>query len=294
MRPTSLRVTTLTALSLSAAACNGDLGPAGSSTLNFQVASQVGGASSGRGAAGPGFDAAATPISLTANGHTLVIADVELVLKRITFLRADHASACPDGDHDAEHRGLGANATGSTSDTAEHGDEGMEPESVMHVDTPDNDDADHRDACAPAAIGPLLVSLPLGATSAQQFSVQVRPGTYTAVSYHVHKVTPEEETFLAAHPDFAGKSIRVTGTFDAAPFTYTTSLNAHQRDKLDPPLTVDQSGIANVTLIVDVSSWFSDGMGGLIDPTTAGPGGVNERLVWRNILRSFRVRHDPD
>jgi hypothetical protein len=35
-------------------------------------------------------------------------------------------------------------------------------------------------------------------------------------------------------------------------------------------------------------------MGGLIDPTTAGPGGVNERLVWRNILRSFRVRHDSD
>ncbi len=294
MRPTSLHVTTLTALGLSAAACSGDLGPAGSSTLNFQTASQAGAAPSGRGAAAPGFDAAATPITLTANGHTLVITDVELVLKRVTFLRADHASACRDGDHDAEHRGPSADATGGGADTAEHGDEGMEPDSVTHVDTPDNDDADHRDACAPVAVGPLLVSLPLGATSAQQFSVQVRPGTYNAVSYHVHKVTPDEAEFLAAHPDFAGKSIRVTGTFDAAPFTYTTSLNAHQRDKLDPPLTVDQSGIANVTLIVDLSSWFNDGMGGLIDPTTAGPGGVNEHLVWRNILRSFRVRHDSD
>ena len=293
MRLTSLHATTIAALTLTAA-CSGDLGPGASSTLNFRVSTQVGAASSGRASAGPGFDIAATPITLTANGHTLVITDVELVLKRITFLRADHATACPDGDHDAEHHGSDVEEAKGGSDGNDHDNEGVDPESVTHVDKPDNDDGDDRDACALLAVGPLLVSLPLGATSAQQFSVQVQPGTYIAVSYHLHKVTPDETDFLAAHPDFAGKSIRVTGTFDGAPFTYTTSLNAHQRDRLDPPLTVDQSGTANVTLIVDVSSWFSDGMGGVVDPATAAPGGVNQHLVWRNILRSFRVRHDHD
>jgi len=106
---------------------------------------------------------------------------------------------------------------------------------------------------------------------------------------------PADAAFLAAHPDFAAISIRATGTWNGSPFTFTSDLNADQEMQLDPPLVVTAAGAnVDVTLKVDVATWFADGSGGLVDPATAGKGGQNENLVRDNIERSFDAFQDEN
>ena len=50
----------------------------------------------------------------------------------------------------------------------------------------------------------------------------------------------------------------------------------------------------DVTISVDVSGWFADGLGGLVDPATGNKGGANDQLVENNIRDSFRAFRDDD
>ena len=166
----------------------------------------------------------------------------------------------------------------------------------------ENDDscddlAVNHDACEEVKAGPVLLDLPLGVGAQHKFTVSVDTGTFDQLKFEVHK--PEDsgdaadQAFLAAHPDFAGISIRVTGTWNGAPFTYTSDLDASQEGELSPPLVVTETTAAEVTLKVDVGSWFQNG-GALTDPATAGAGGPNESVVSNNIKSSFEVFEDED
>lgn len=267
-----------TALALTLAACSDSNAPGGAGTMALRIATTP----SGRittGAVSPSL--VATPLTFTdGSGNILVISDAQVVLKQVSFERADNATACPDGEHDLEHQDgthRSGNAVGS-----------------LAFDESDQDAADDNDSCEAEALGPMLVDLPLNSGAQQQFSIGIEPGTYTGVRFHIHKANSgAEASFLATHPEFVGTSIRVTGTFNDAPFVYTTSLNTVQRQRFEAPVTVDQSGSADVTLLVDLSTWFLNG-GTLVDPATAGHGGANEHLVWDNIKRSFRAFRDHD
>jgi hypothetical protein len=114
-------------------------------------------------------------------------------------------------------------------------------------------------------------------------------------------VSPADDAFIAANPLFDGVSIRVTGFYRAAgatertAFTYTTDLSQEQEIELSPPLDVTADGLANVTIRIDVSTWFLNAAGtGIVDPATAAPGGANESLVEGNIEQSIDAFHDDD
>ena len=64
---------------------------------------------------------------------------------------------------------------------------------------------------------------------------------------------------------------------------------------LVPPLVVGDGGTANVTLQVDVTSWFyaADGVT-VIDPASASTGQPNESVVEENIQDSLDVYEDDD
>ena len=264
---------------LALAACNDNSGPGAAGTMALRIATTPSMAITASGAAP---FVSATPLTYTDDaGNVLVISAAQVVLKQISFARADAGDACVDGEHDAGHQ-------------ANDHDRGA---SALHrpaFDEADQDEADDSDACAPEALGPVLVDLPLNSGATQQFEIGIAPGTYTGVRFHIHKANSGSEApFLAEHPEFVGTSIRVTGTYNDVPFTYTTSLNAIQRQNFVTPVTVDQNGSADVTLLVDLSTWFLNG-GTLVDPATAGPGGANQHLVWDNIKRSFRAFRDED
>ena len=193
---------------------------------------------------------------LTLGNDTIIIRSVELVLREIELKRIDVAQ-CPDSSPDS-------------------------------------------DACEEFETGPVLVALPLGNTTEAAVSISVLPGTYDELEFKIHKPSASDDAaFLAAHPDFDGVSIRASGTYSAAgsrsDFVFTTDLDKEQERFLSPPLVVSEGSSVNVTIRVDISTWFVN-VGGtaLVDPATANKGGQNEGLVKNNIEQSIEAFHDDD
>lgn len=157
--------------------------------------------------------------------------------------------------------------------------------------------ADH-DACEAFEAGPILLEVPLDGSVAQIMASDVPPDAYDELEFEIHKPeddTPEDLRFLQQYPDFKGVSIRVEGTFDGERFVFLQDLNQERELDLVPPLVVEiGSGTLNLTLALDLSSWFLDPTFSLVDPRTANKGGTNEDLVEENINNSIRAFADTN
>src|SRR5690349_19292853 len=103
--------------------------------------------------------------------------------------------------------------------------------------------------------GPFLVGLPLGGT-ARMFTEDVPAGTFDALEFEIHKVSDgdaADQTFLVAHPDFAGISLRVQGTFNGANFTFTRDVDVEKELTFDPPVVVQAGVPASLTVQLDLN-----------------------------------------
>ncbi len=154
------------------------------------------------------------------------------------------------------------------------------------------------DDCEEFEVGPFLVSLPLDGSVTKKLEAQVEPGMYDEIEFDIHKPDDDNQAdldFIARNPNFADVSIRVTGTYNGASFLYTSDLNEEQEIELTSPLLVAAgAGPLNVTLTIDLATWFSSGAGVLIDPRTAVKGQPNENLVTNNIKNSIEGFRDDD
>jgi hypothetical protein len=158
-----------------------------------------------------------------------------------------------------------------------------------------------NDDCEEFEVGPVLVTLPLGtAATATVITVNAPPGMYDELEFEIHKPGDSDDAaFIAAHPNFDGVSIRVTGTYSQAgtrsDFTFTSDLNAEQEMDLVPPITVSEGAPTNVTLRVDVAGWFLNAGGtALVDPASANKGQPNEGVVKDRIEASIDAFRDDD
>ena len=172
---------------------------------------------------------------------------------------------------------------------------------LKRVEAAGCDDIRGNDDCEEFETGATLVSLPLGATAtATVVAVQAPPGLYDELEFEIHKPErPEDAAFLDANPTWAGRSIRVTGTYSQAgtrsDFTFTSDLNASQEVLISPALTVSEGTATNVTLRLDLAGWFLNEAGtALVDPATANKGQANEGVVKDNIEGSIDAFHDDD
>jgi len=203
--------------------------------------------------AGAPAQLAGTPETFTDGTNTLVLSSVELVLREVELKRVEAAECGGSGEDD--------------------------------------------DACEEFETGPILFDVPLGGGTDRMLTASIPAGTYDAVEFEIHKPEDDgdvaDQAFVAAHPDFARISIRVTGTFNGTDFTYTSDLNAEQELALEPPLTVTEGSAATLTVRIDLGGWFADGAT-LVDPRTANAGGPNENLVRDNIIGSFTGFRDDD
>jgi len=151
--------------------------------------------------------------------------------------------------------------------------------------------------CEEFEAGPIAVDLPLGAGAQQQVAVNVPPGTYNGIEFNIHRVGGDsaDSTFIAAHPDLSGVSIKVDGTFNGTAFTFTSQAEIEQELAITPPLVVsDTTTATNLTIQVALAGWFVDRTGGLIDPSTANRAGANESIVTANIEQSAHVFEDDN
>jgi len=243
---------------------NGGNGPGTTPVVSFNLAARP----SASGAAG--LASFVEPYTIAdASGNTLTFDKVELVLREIELKRADRDVVCGEDD---------SNSDDDSND--------------------DSSDSSSADDCEELEFGPVLLDLPLGGGAAQVFTVEVASGTYDELEFEIHK--PEDDgdandaAFLAAHPDFRGVSIRVTGSYNGTPFTYTTDLGAEQEQALVPPLSLATATATDLTLFVDIDTWFRTGAATLIDPASANEGGANESLVEDNIENSIDAFEDDD
>jgi hypothetical protein len=133
-----------------------------------------------------------------------------------------------------------------------------------------------------------------------ELSAPVPPGTYRNLHARLSALTSESRAkgaadFVAANPDFAGKSVRIEGTYQGKPFTFVSNLRSEIYIPFRPPLDLtDTTKTLAVTVAVDPSGWFKTQNGTTIDPTTVGLDQPNNAYIAANIRRSFRVFRDDN
>lgn len=154
------------------------------------------------------------------------------------------------------------------------------------------------DSCEEFKTGPFRVALPLDGTVSTELEATVDEGTYDRIDFDVHKLDesdPADAALLGLYPNLTDISIRVTGQYNAQPFTYTSDLNEEQKVELVEPLVIaPETGSINVTLILDMSSWFKSSSDVLLDPSTANKGEPNEDWVRDAIRTSIEGFRDDD
>jgi hypothetical protein len=222
-------------------------------------------------------------------GGSVTISSAEIVLSR---LKLANNEACADdeddGDEVAEPNGAPVVRSDDPNDDHDDGEDDADG---------DEGDGDHDEGCPPLKVGPVLVTLPLDGTTTVVLDAFVPAGTYTRLQAKLHAVDADDEgagDFLAAHPDLEGISVKVVGVFKGADgvghdFTFTSPMNVVSSVNFENPITVG-AGTTNLTIDVDVSSWFTDATGAVIDPTNS----ANQHAIERNIRRSLRAFEDDD
>ena len=166
-----------------------------------------------------------------------------------------------------------------------------------------NDDCDDvpeasDDDCEEFEDGIRLLHLPLDGSTETLVEIQPPADVYDELEFEIHKPDDDDQEgrdFIAEHPNFEDVSIRVKGTYNGEDFLFLQDLNEEQEIELSPPLEVGpDAGSINVTLRLDVTTWFVAGDGSLIDPATANKGGPAEDLVEENIENSIEAFEDDD
>lgn len=159
----------------------------------------------------------------------------------------------------------------------------------LFKECPEDSGIGDNDACEKFETAPTLFTLDLGGGASQVVTTFIGEGVYDELEFDVHKVgdDPEDLEFLALHPTFEDVSIRVTGRFNDNPFVYENDFNEEQETELFPPLEVSPGQDTNLTMVLDLGTWFVRSDGRLVDPLTANKGGPNENLVRNNIRDSI-------
>lgn len=229
-------------------------------------------------------------------GNSLLLTRVAMVLREVE-LELENDDGCDDSSSGGSDDSSDDSDDDSSDDSSD--DDSDDDSSDDSSDDSDDDSDDGDDSCEEFVAGPFLLELPLdGSVETVVTLDDVTPGVYDELEFDIHK--PEDDTaddlaFIQQHPDFRRISIRVEGDYNGDSFVYETDLNEDQEVDLMPPLVVtDASNQTNVTLVVDVDSWFRRGDGQLVDPASANKGGSNEKLVEDNIEDSIEGIEDDD
>lgn len=148
-------------------------------------------------------------------------------------------------------------------------------DSDSDTDSDSDSDSEHSGSSKFRA-GSVTLPLPLEGGVVTPFTGQIPVGTYSGVEMDA---------------DF----IRLRGTYDGQSFDVTVPVNAELELGFNPPLAVTESSDPmNVSVNVDVASWFRDANGNTIDPRQLATNSTL-RAAFRNRVRaSFKAFEDSD
>ncbi len=234
------------------------------------------------GAGANGSAAALANLIVTGTGGSVNISSAQIVLSRIKL-----ANDVNCGDDEGDQSGDDAQEADSA-----HDDDAEEADSAHH-----DDQGENENDCEPVRAGPVLVDVPLDGTTKIFLDALVPAGTYTGVRAKLDAVDSDDkgaQDFLTAHAEFEGVSVKVVGVFTDAggtdhAFTFMSHVKAPIHVDFDSSVTVDANS-ENLTIDVDVSSWFKDASGAIIDPTNP----ENQRAIEKAIRASLRAFEDDN
>jgi hypothetical protein len=146
--------------------------------------------------------------------------------------------------------------------------------------------------CEDIMLNPLLVDVPVDNALHPVINIPLAAGTYRQLEARLGPARDNATVFNTANPNLVGKSVRVEGTFKGAPFVFMSAVNTGLEMEFDPPLVIDATTM-NATVSIDVSKWFLNSSGQVIDPTT-GTSGTNVAQIENNIRRSFHAFEDDN
>lgn len=252
-------------------ACGDATAPAGgNSNLSLSFAAQVAPAGTARtmGAGlvpgvslATGTNAAGNVVLVGAANDTLVITGVQLVLNEVKLRRAD-VTSCP---------------------------------AVMPERSGSSERSSDDKGCSRLDLGPMLLDLPLSDAGSSKLAVAIPAGSYREIEFELDRVeggsgtSATDKAFLAANPDFANRSVRVTGTYKGQAFTFTSKVEAEVEMEFEPAIVVETGSNDNITIALDLARWFRDSAGRLLAPTVE-----NQSRIEQNIATSFDAFGDRD
>ena len=218
--------------------------------------------------------AGATDLVVTGTGGSVKITSAQIVLSHIKL-----ASDVPCANTGADNP--------NDADDASDQNEATESEAEQ------NDEHD----CDSMHLDPVLVDLPLDGTTKVILDALVPAGTYTGLRAKLEAVEGDDDggnPFITAHPEFQGVSVKVVGVFTDASgtdhaFTFTSDVEAELAMNFATPVTVGAT-TSNLTIDVNLGSWFKDATGAVIDPTNA----ANQRAIEQAIRASLSAFEDDD
>jgi hypothetical protein len=255
-RQLTIPAVVLAVATLALAACSNGTGAEGGAALSVSVTT------------GPQSPSNAP----TARAAALVLTKAQVVIRKIELEKVNSDTACVDDDDD-EHMSGGPGGSNSGSGSG-HGEE-------------------DEDECDEVEIGPFLFDLPLDGSTKTDFTALVPEGTFREVEVKIGRVRSGNMralTFLTQHPEFKDISLRVEGTLDGKAFVFESAVDVEIEREFEPPITIGAGSTANITVAIDVASWFSDGAGGVLDPSLA----ANAERIKANIRKSLRAFRDDD
>ena len=236
------------------------------STASPMMASSVEGSAPRVPGTTPTITTSAAGMTITRDGDVLVVTKAQLVVRNVKLKSA--TAVCSD-DNDDEKTGK------SSSSSARREDD---------------------DDCAEIRAGPFLVNVPVNGADGARVAVAVPAGTYTSIRLWLHKVTSGDAAdvaFRQANPDFRDISLRLEGTFNGTPFNFVNDVNAKLTVPLTKPLVIGTGG-DDVTVSIDLSTWFLRSSGGLFSPAAANTPGQVQAQVQNNIRNAFRAFKDKN
>lgn len=164
---------------------------------------------------------------------------------------------------------------------------------VAEVESADDDHAHIGSECEDVSRDPIMVDVPVDDALHPAINVPLAPGTYSKLEAKLEPARDRATAFNAGNPALVGKSVRVEGTYKGNQFVFTSPVRANLEMAFDPPLVIDEK-TKNATISLDVSKWFLDRSGAVIDPSAATDDGSNRQLIESNIRRSFHAFEDND
>ncbi len=295
MQRESIGIAALGAAVLLAAGCQADKGGSSVETATVQLSVKVVGA-------GQGFAAA------DACGNTLTSA--QLVMSEIELERSD--------DLDEEYLDEDEEDEGDVDEGEETGDEeisftGGEGEGEddagdeAETEEEDGDEDDDSDGDGleeyELELGPYLIELVggdfNGAIQQNVLSADLPVGLYDEIEFEVHTLDeddPEDAAAAAADATLAdlmsaGLSVRIAGTMsNGNSFVFESSLNEEQEKEIQLVIGDTATGVDGITLTIDPTVWFADGLGGCLDPSDD----QNQSEIEENIKASIDLEEDDD